>query len=325
MPLQPLHLQLSAVPLSTHVRPCRRCHSLDICTLAYASQPVASRQPALSAAARDQPARKVARLPAIRSNMPYVGALTLGATLLLAAGTVAPMPPPTMGCYLASQCSGGLAAAVGLPADQCAVPTPAEARNCKTNSAHDFSGHLSGWHIRACEGCPEGPVPEERDFIFGVSMYMRVARSMDRNPAAGQSGMFGQWLQDHTQGTLGGGTPWNSIEGGLFTHDKVRPGPGLTPGGVTVFDSSALIHQVTALVTTRWGARSTRSTCPAARVTSVSLRAHICGKSLPPRGWCLGPACSARLFACGPVTVLILRQITATRTLAEDGASMSAA
>ena len=150
--------------------------------------------------------------------MPCVCALKLGVTLLLVAGSVAPMPPPTMGCYLASQCSGGLAAAAGLPADQCAVPTPVEAKNCHGDTT--FSGHLTGWTIRACEGCPEGPVPEERDFIFGVSMYMRVARSMDRNPAAGQSGMFGQWLQDHTEGTLGGGLPWNSIEGGLFTHGE---------------------------------------------------------------------------------------------------------
>jgi hypothetical protein len=56
-------------------------------------------------------------------------------------------------------------------------------------------------------------------YHFGVSYYTRVSRLFARVPYQGQAGLFGQWIQDFN--IHESESPFNSIEGGLFTHDKL--------------------------------------------------------------------------------------------------------
>ena len=54
--------------------------------------------------------------------------------------------------------------------------------------------------------------------LYGVSQYLRIFQMMDVNPTTGQFGLWGQWIGDDRAHPHG---PFNSIEGGLFIHDKM--------------------------------------------------------------------------------------------------------
>ena len=58
---------------------------------------------------------------------------------------------------------------------------------------------------------------ETGEDLYGISQYLRVYRLLDRVPTIGQFGQWGQWIGSdaHHQGSF------NSIEGGLFVHDKM--------------------------------------------------------------------------------------------------------
>ena len=60
--------------------------------------------------------------------------------------------------------------------------------------------------------------PDSSEQLYGVSQYLRVFDFMEDNPTTGQFGLWGQWIQSsgaHPNGAF------NSIEGGLFIHDKM--------------------------------------------------------------------------------------------------------
>ena len=61
-------------------------------------------------------------------------------------------------------------------------------------------------------------LPQSSEDLYGVSQYLRVFRLLDRNPTTGQFGLWGQWIGDDRALPDG---PFNSIEGGLFIHDKM--------------------------------------------------------------------------------------------------------
>jgi hypothetical protein len=54
--------------------------------------------------------------------------------------------------------------------------------------------------------------------LYGVSQYLRIFQMMGHNPTTGQFGLWGQWIGDDRARPHG---PFNSIEGGLFIHDKM--------------------------------------------------------------------------------------------------------
>ena len=60
--------------------------------------------------------------------------------------------------------------------------------------------------------------PESSEDVYGVSQYLRIFRLLDRTPNTGQFGLWGQWIGDDRALPNG---PFNSIEGGLFIHDKM--------------------------------------------------------------------------------------------------------
>ena len=53
--------------------------------------------------------------------------------------------------------------------------------------------------------------------LYGVSQYLRVYRLLDKVPTIGQFGQWGQWIGNDAHHAGG----FNSIEGGLFVHDKM--------------------------------------------------------------------------------------------------------
>ncbi len=59
---------------------------------------------------------------------------------------------------------------------------------------------------------------ESSEDLYGVSQYLRIFPVMERNPTTGQFGLWGQWIGDDRAHPHG---PFNSIEGGLFIHDKM--------------------------------------------------------------------------------------------------------
>ena len=59
---------------------------------------------------------------------------------------------------------------------------------------------------------------ESSEDLYGVSQYLRIFQVMERNPTTGQFGLWGQWIGDDRAHPNG---PFNSIEGGLFIHDKM--------------------------------------------------------------------------------------------------------
>jgi hypothetical protein len=80
-------------------------------------------------------------------------------------------------------------------------------------SASTLSGHLvSGFKWGSEAAVTHG-------YHFGISYYTRIFRMLRRIPEWGQSGIFGQWIQDFN--IHGSGGPFNSIEGGLFNQDKI--------------------------------------------------------------------------------------------------------
>ncbi|GEM_PF-604433 len=60
--------------------------------------------------------------------------------------------------------------------------------------------------------------PDSSEQLYGVSQYLRIFDLMEDNPTTGQFGLWGQWI-----GSLGAhpNGAFNSIEGGLFIHDKM--------------------------------------------------------------------------------------------------------
>tara|TARA_Y100001936_G_C16061697_1_gene664477 strand:+ start:9 stop:2249 length:2241 start_codon:yes stop_codon:yes gene_type:complete len=54
--------------------------------------------------------------------------------------------------------------------------------------------------------------------LYGVQQYLRIFQMMEHNPTTGQFGLWGQWIGDDRARPHG---PFNSIEGGLFIHDKM--------------------------------------------------------------------------------------------------------
>ena len=54
--------------------------------------------------------------------------------------------------------------------------------------------------------------------LYGVQQYLRIFQMMEDNPTTGQFGLWGQWIGDDRARPHG---PFNSIEGGLFIHDKM--------------------------------------------------------------------------------------------------------
>jgi hypothetical protein len=61
-------------------------------------------------------------------------------------------------------------------------------------------------------------LPESSEDVYGLSQYLRIFRLLDRTPNTGQFGLWGQWIGDDRALPDG---PFNSIEGGLFIHDKM--------------------------------------------------------------------------------------------------------
>ena len=61
-------------------------------------------------------------------------------------------------------------------------------------------------------------LPESSEDVYGISQYLRIFRLLDRTPNTGQFGLWGQWIGDDHALPDG---PFNSIEGGLFIHDKM--------------------------------------------------------------------------------------------------------
>jgi len=53
--------------------------------------------------------------------------------------------------------------------------------------------------------------------LYGVSQYLRVYRLLDKVPTIGQFGQWGQWIGNDAHHA----SQFNSIEGGLFVHDKM--------------------------------------------------------------------------------------------------------
>ena len=54
--------------------------------------------------------------------------------------------------------------------------------------------------------------------VYGIQQYLRIFQMMEHVPTTGQFGLWGQWIGDDRARPHG---PFNSIEGGLFIHDKM--------------------------------------------------------------------------------------------------------
>jgi hypothetical protein len=110
-------------------------------------------------------------------------------------------------------------------ADGCGPDTPSHHSDASCSSQYELSGHItSGFtHDDVGGNYPSGG----NGFVFGHSFYVKVWRYLDVLPGHGlaQSGIFGQWIQDFNNDRPNPDDytplPWNSIEGGLFHHDKL--------------------------------------------------------------------------------------------------------
>jgi hypothetical protein len=126
-------------------------------------------------------------------------------------------------CYqLAAQCAGGYPLAPGAAGCGPDEATSAEDAHCA--APYSISGHIQVGYTHDDVG---GNYPSGGNgFSFGHSFYVKVFRYLDMIPGhtTGQSGIFGQWIQDFNNDRPNPDDytpmPWNSIEGGLFAQEK---------------------------------------------------------------------------------------------------------
>jgi hypothetical protein len=116
---------------------------------------------------------------------------------------------PGKGCYEAGMCQSTLSVPSG---QSCAAPSSWDSAN-KCKATWNLAGHFVSGFVWGSEASVA------RGYHFGLSYYTRVNRMFDRVPRQGQAGLFGQWIQDFN--IHESESPFNSIEGGLFTHDKL--------------------------------------------------------------------------------------------------------
>lgn len=87
------------------------------------------------------------------------------------------------------------------------IPTKDEILECKSDHYLEVRMHAE---VVRSENSSED--------LYGVQQYLRIFQMMEHNPTTGQFGLWGQWIGDDRARPHG---PFNSIEGGLFIHDKM--------------------------------------------------------------------------------------------------------
>ncbi|MDG2300428.1 MAG: hypothetical protein P8L22_01530 [Acidimicrobiales bacterium] len=91
--------------------------------------------------------------------------------------------------------------------DEFVIPTKDEILECKSDNYLEVRMHAE---LVRSEYSSED--------LYGVQQYLRIFQMMEHNPTTGQFGLWGQWIGDDRARPHG---PFNSIEGGLFIHDKM--------------------------------------------------------------------------------------------------------
>jgi len=139
---------------------------------------------------------------------------------------------PNLGCFRPESCDAGFNQ-LNVNEFGCGPDEAISVNSAHCCAPYQVSGHVSPGYTHD-NGVKNGVTFDNggNGFSFGTSYYVRVGRYLNTIPGhtSSQSGIFGQWIQDHnadrpdTQGFASNQAtplPWNSIEGGLFSHDKL--------------------------------------------------------------------------------------------------------